>query len=145
MIWQRYVIVLCLCLLAVLPAMGQDEFVVIVNTSVSNSTMNQNTIQTIFLGKKTEWDDGSPIVPVTLEDSDAQRAFMRKIIKKTPRSFSTYWISRLYTGKAIPPRSFQTDKDLLDFVESNDGSIGFVTGPASLEGRDHIKKINVVY
>ena len=144
MIWQRFA-VLCLCLLAVLPAIGQDEFVIIVNTSVSNTLMYQNTVQSIFLGKKTEWDDGNPIVPVTLEAGDAQRAFMRHIVKKTPRSFSTYWISKLYTGKAIPPRSFRSEEELLEFVQTIEGTIGFVPSDLSLEGKDCIKKLNVVY
>ena len=61
----------------------QKEFVVIVNNSVLENSINQSTLQKIFLGKKIQWDNGDAIVPFTLKEGDVHEAFLDEIVKKS--------------------------------------------------------------
>lgn len=69
---------------------------------------------------------------MTLISGDAHKAFLKKFVNKTPIQFTTYWKKQVYTGKAYRPKSFATEKELIDYVVSHDGSVGYVSGNADV-------------
>lgn len=122
----RYITVFSILLLIALPLMAAGP-VVIANASVSDASLSQSDIQKIYLGKKSSWSDGSKIIPVTLAEGDTHEAFCNSLVKKSASQFSTFWKQAIFTGKGTPPRSFTTEAELVAYVGSTAGAIGYVS------------------
>lgn len=113
------------------PVYAQDVRV-IANPSVPVETLSKNMVKAVFLGNRTVWPDGSSIEFVTLISGDVHKAFLKKFVHKTPIQFSTYWKRMVYTGKGFSPQSFATERELIDYVASHDGCVGYVSGNADV-------------
>jgi ABC-type phosphate transport system substrate-binding protein len=117
------------------------DVVVVANNMTDTDDLSRETVRDIFLGKKTSWANGVKIIPVVLQDEAVHAAFLKAIIKKTPSSFSAYWNQILFTGKGIPPRIFENEKELIQFIAITRGAIGYVSGHADISGVKAIKVI----
>jgi ABC-type phosphate transport system substrate-binding protein len=107
---------------------GADDVVIITNKSVSADTLKEEDVKNIFIGKMTSWNDNQKINFATLPNGDEiHRAFLKKFIKRTPEQYLRYWKKQIFTGKSRLPRSFQTEKGLLEYVASTKGAIGYVS------------------
>ena len=106
--------------------------VVIVNSSNRTSTMRREQVAMIFLRQLTTWDGGAEILPVDqIERSSARIAFARDVQLETVKALKVYWQQRIFSGDESPPPERVTDSDVLTYVRSNSGAIGYV-----LEGTD---------
>jgi ABC-type phosphate transport system substrate-binding protein len=99
---------------------------VIVNKGVSVDSMDAKTLQKIYMGKKTKWDNGDKIVPITLNEGSVHDDFLKNIVKKSSTQFLTYWKQMIFTGKGIPPKSVPSDADVVSFVSGTAGAIGYI-------------------
>lgn len=113
------------------PVLAEDVKV-IANPCVPEATLSQNVIKAVFLGTRTTWSDGRSIEFVTLISGDVHKAFLKKFVEKTPSQFSTYWKRQVYTGKGFSPKSFATERELIDYVAGHDGAVGYVSGDADV-------------
>jgi ABC-type phosphate transport system substrate-binding protein len=122
---------------------GAEDVVIITNKSVSADSLNKEEVKNIFIGKKTRWDDNEKINFVTLPKSDeTHRVFLKKFVKRTPAQYSRHWKKQIFTGKGKKPKSFQTEKGLLEYVASTKGAIGYIsTGVIT----DDIKVLSVKF
>ena len=109
-----------------------EDVKVIANPGVPEDTLSQNMIKAVFLGNRTTWSDGRAIEFVTLISGNVHNTFLKKFVEKTPIQFSTYWKRQVYTGKGFSPKSFATERELIDYVASHDGSVGYVSGAADV-------------
>ena len=116
------------------------EQIVIVNNSVAVSSIDADSLKKIYLGKKTKWDNGDKIVPVTLNEGPVHEAFLKNVIKKSNTQFLTYWKQMIFTGKGIPPKSVPSDADVVNFISSTPGGIGYID---SATPHDAVKAISV--
>ncbi len=129
---NNLLLIACAVLVA-LPVWG-GEPVVIVNKSVSVTSLDKATIEKIYLGKKSTWDDGTAIVAVTLKDGEVHETFLKSFVGKSVAQFTAFWNQLVFTGKGIPPRSFSADTDIVKFVSETKGAIGYVSSGTSLSG-----------
>ena len=109
-------------------------FVLIAHPDVPRGTCDEKTVRRIFLGKKTRWEGGLPVVPVMLREGDLHEAFVEEMLDRTVSKFEVYWKQAVFTGRGIPPRSFETEEELLAFVASTPGAMGYVSEVAPLSG-----------
>ena len=103
------------------------EVVVIANNSVPQTTLSVQDMEMIFLGKMNKWDDGEKIRLAVLRKGKAHEDFLKKYINKTPAKFSNYWKLIIVSGTGYPPKYFSEESDLIDYIESKKGSIGYVS------------------
>ncbi len=108
--------------------------VVIVNEGVDVASLDSKALRYIFLGKKTSWNGNGRIVPVALEVGPVHKQFLKTYVRKTPSQFSTHWKRMTFTGKAEEIRTFRSEADLVSFVASHPGAIGYVSSSASVQG-----------
>jgi ABC-type phosphate transport system substrate-binding protein len=102
--------------------------VVIVNSANSTSTLRREQVSKIYLRQVSTWDNGAEILPVDqTERSLARIAFSRSMQGQTVRALKTYWQQRIFSGDESPPPERVTDSDVLTYVRSNSGAIGYVT------------------
>ncbi len=103
-----------------------DTFV-FVNKSVPDKSLERESIERIYLGKKSQWSDGTRIVPVVLKSGATHTAFVRKFLDRDASQFSTYWKQAVFTGRGVPPKSFDSEAELVEFVSVTPGAIGYAS------------------
>lgn len=105
------------------PVLAED--VVIVNQNVEMTTLSEEVLKDLFLGRKSSWADGSNVV-VVLSKSSGSTETILKMVNKSPAQFQTCWKKLVFTGKGSMPERLDTDEAVAAFVAKTPGAIGFV-------------------
>ena len=136
-------ILLTLFLLSFLISSGYAQSVVVIaNKGVAEDSLDHQTMARIYHGKKRQWSNKKKIVPVMLKSGPIRDRFIEDIMEESDHKFITYWKQMVFTGRGIPPKSFLTEKELVNFVAETPGAIGYISGftsPAS----DDVKLISI--
>lgn len=133
MIWIRSILIICI-IDSFLAVSSLADVVFIVNSSVTVETVSKTEIKEIFLGDKIVWPDGEEIVLVTLNSSVTHEMFTRKYARKSKDQFLRYWRKLVFTGKAYSPKSFATEKQVIEFVKRTKGAIGYISDKMAAPG-----------
>jgi len=102
--------------------------VLIANKEVSTNSLETRTLKRIYLGLHTRWSDNQKIVPVMLDGGETHEAFVKEMLNKTVSKFVIYWKQALFSGRGVPPKSFSNEKELIKFVASTPGAMGYISG-----------------
>ena len=111
---------------------------VIGNTSVAGE-LSAADVKDIFLGAK-ESVGGAAVVPVLASGGAAHEAFLKAYVGKSDQALRNHFKSLVFTGKGSMPKSFGSDAEVVKYVASTKGAIGYVSGGADVAG---VKKIQV--
>ena len=57
---------------------------------------------------------------------------MRLVVGKTPNQFSRYWARKMFSGKGVPPRTFESSEEIIDFVNNNKGAVCYLAENPSI-------------
>ncbi len=117
-----------------------DDLIIISNKNVLQDTLSRQNIKDIFLGKKTTWDDNTKIIFVILKNGDLHKRFLKEYTAKTPTQYNRYWKKLVFSGKGKRPKHFDTEANLLQYVKTVGGAIGYVSSETQT---DEIKKISI--
>ena len=115
-------------------AAANDDLVIIANPGLDDNSIEQKDLQRIYLGKQTRWEDNTSIVPVMLKTGPLHDEFIEGYLERSVQRFVTYWRQMVFTGKGVPPKSFASESDLVDFVAHTPGSVGFASAEANVSG-----------
>jgi ABC-type phosphate transport system substrate-binding protein len=134
-----YVFILAIIIYPLLGlSMLYAQELLVIHPQNSDSSISQHDIKNIFLGKKTHWDNGSRIKIVVQKRGSAHDSLLKNTIGMTSVSFRNYWRKRVFTGSSRPPKTFKSDSDVVRFVASKPGSIGYINSDSSHDG---VKKL----
>ncbi len=101
---------------------------VIANIGTGLSAIDQQTLKKAFLGKIPQWPNGTTLTSCIDEsDTAALNVFTRKHLGKSPSAFDAYWSRMLFSGKAIPPKPFESKTSILSYVSNTAGAICFIS------------------
>ncbi|MBN1627161.1 MAG: substrate-binding domain-containing protein [Deltaproteobacteria bacterium] len=133
----KFMISTLMAMMLMIPDMAiAGDIVIIGNQSVAESKLSKQDVKNIYLGRKTFWSGKKKIVFVTLGNADLSVKFLAEYINMIPSRYADYWLNKVYTGQGSPPRSFASDKEMIDFVARTEGAIGYVS---SGKGLDNVK------
>ena len=113
-------------------------FRVIVNPANTTRTLTRAEIGRLFL-KKVDWPSHKPVLPVDLpEDSEVRKSFSASILGRQVSSVISYWQFMIFSGRATPPVSVQSEEEAMKYVRLHREAIGYVLastplGPGPLE------------
>ena len=111
------------------------SYKVIVHNSVSVSSLSKKAASDLFLKKTTKWESGAAVTPVDqLDSSNTREAFSKAVHGKTAAAVKSYWNQQIFSGRDVPPVEKKSDAEVLSFVRSTAGAIGYVSDGASVEG-----------
>lgn len=113
-------------LFSVIPAHAVG-IVLIANPDVTEQSLDEADITRIYQGKLTRWDHDLKVVPVMLKDGPVHEAFVEDIMGSTTSRLSTYWKQAVFSGRGIPPKSFDSELEVVRYVASTPGAIGYVS------------------
>jgi ABC-type phosphate transport system substrate-binding protein len=130
------VLSLAFLLLASVPgswsAAAQTTFKVIVHPTVPGKSIRKQVLADVFLVKVVKWGDGSAIHPVDLSlTSPVRVAFASSVLGFTAFQLNQYWRQEVAKGR-VPPPVKQSDDEVIAFVASNPGAIGYVADSAAV-------------
>jgi len=143
MLWKRIVLLVAVGLVTVVAvAADSEDFKVVVNGNNSMTTIETAQLSKIFLNKVKSWPDGSEVVPVDLApDSGVRERFSKHVHGRKVDAIKSYWQRQLFSGKAVPPVQFTSERDLLFFVSEIPGAIGYVSDSTPLI--DGVKELDL--
>lgn len=133
---EKTIMFVCMVLvsLCISAQAAKADLMVIANNSVAASEIDSETLQAIFLGKKSQWESGDSIVPVNLKKGPTHQQFLKVIVRRTPAQYRSFWRRAIFTGTGMPPKSFATEEEIVKFVRASSGAIGYIDSSKPHEG-----------
>jgi ABC-type phosphate transport system substrate-binding protein len=105
-----------------------QEFTVIVNASNPVVSMPRDDVAKLFLKKTIAWQSGRAVSPVELPPAaKAREAFAHAVLNKSIAQVKSYWQQQIFSGRDVPPPEKQSENDVVAYVRSNPGAIGYVS------------------
>ena len=121
------------------PAADEGSYVVIVAASNPASSIKRQELARLFLKKTGRWGDGRGVTPVDQSaGSPVRNAFTRAVLAVEGMgqisAVQNFWLQQVYSGRSTPPPVKATDADVIAFVASTPGAIGYVGAAPSAGG-----------
>lgn len=112
-----------------------DQFLVIVPSSTPVTSLPRATVAALFLKQTRRWDNGTDVLPIDQGERSHVRAhFSREVLRRPAGAVKAYWNQRVFLGRDTPPREVATDAQVVEFVATHPGAIGYVSPSARLTG-----------
>jgi ABC-type phosphate transport system substrate-binding protein len=123
-------IILAILLFSAHHASGQSSWaeLVIVGNKTGQTEMKPQEARKIFLAKTTNWPNKSSVsIALPSPKSSSAEPVARLIYGTRPASVQKFWLSIVFQGRATPPYFFDTDQELIQFIQKTPGAIGAVS------------------
>ena len=125
---QSFKVLLILLLTASgLKAWGEEQtgsLVLIVNPDSGVTEIDREAAVNIFMGRYNELPSGVSAIPV--DYVPAKEDFYQQLVNKRLSEINGYWARLVFSGRASPPLQLRGAEEVLEFVASNRGAIGYV-------------------
>ena len=123
------------CLTSLLLPLGEakaENVVIVAHEDVPNVT--QDVIQKLFTGR-TVAVDGVLVTPVNAAPGEQLRSdFLQSFLNQTEEKYQAYWTVRQFVGKGRPPRNLTNADEIIKFVRSTKGAVGYLYSKDVPEG-----------
>jgi ABC-type phosphate transport system substrate-binding protein len=141
--------VLVAAVLAVVLAAGAAQVVsaaaayrVIVHPQVKGTQIPRAALSSIFLKQAPRWGDGRPVLPVDQSvRSSVRKSFSGDVLQQGIVEVQVYWQRKMAAGVTPPPVK-TSDEEIVSFVASTPGAIGYVSASTPLP--DSVREVAVV-
>jgi len=100
--------------------------VVVIGHSSLVGKLDEPTVQRIFTGKVIEVGGVSVTAVNARLGSPMRNQFLQVILHQDEDKYTAYWTVRRYIGKGVPPREMPTSADIINFVTSTPGAVGYI-------------------
>ena len=119
-----YLVLLGLAVAAAVSASAAP--VVVTHPELGSETIDGGTIKAVFRGKKVAWSNKTPVTVAILKGGTVHEEFLKTAFNISASAFSNHWRLTAMTGGGVAPKEFATEQELLQFVSSTPGAIGYV-------------------
>ena len=110
------------------------DYKVIANPAVAASEISGDDLKSIFLQTKTSLPGSGHVEPVLAKEGGTHEAFLKECLSKSDTALSTYYRSLVFTGKAVMPKSFASDAEIVGYVGKTKGAVGYISASAPAAG-----------
>jgi ABC-type phosphate transport system substrate-binding protein len=130
--------ILSLAVLGVLCAAGMPsaaaaDYKVVVNAANPVDSIAVSRLERLFLKKDTRWENGETVEPVDQSVKTAVRSvFTSEVHGKDVGAVKCYWQKQVFSGRGTPPPEMSSDAEVLAFVRSHPGAVGYVSSGAAV-------------
>jgi ABC-type phosphate transport system substrate-binding protein len=131
----RIAIVALCAMVAGARTLAAQDYKVVVNSANATGEISSDALGKIFLKQAAKFPDGAAATPVEpAKASPARAAFAKAVLGRTVQNLDTFWQQQIFSGKDVPPANKASDDEVIAFVKSNPGAIGYVSGSAAVAG-----------
>ena len=107
------------------------EVVAVVSAKSSVTSLSDNQVVDIFLGKVSRLPNGEPVRPIDqAEDSAVRDEFYAKFTGKSAAQVKAHWSKVIFTGRGNPPKEIGNDTEVKKFLAANPNAIGYIDAGA---------------
>ncbi len=116
-------------------------FRVIVHPQVKGTQIPRAALSSIFLKQAPKWGDGSTVLPVDQSvRSPVRRSFSSDVLQQGLVEVQVYWQRKMAKGLTPPPVK-TSDEEIVSFVASTPGAIGYVSSSTPLP--DSVREVAI--
>ena len=120
---------------------GTSGFKIVVHKDNPARGLAKSKIALMFMKMSAKWGTGAAVEPVDLSASSAVRAaFSAAIHKRDVDAIKAAWQRAVFAGRGEPPPEKASDEEVLAYVASHPGGIGYVSEKAAT---DNVKTLTV--
>ena len=117
-----------------------EDFVIVVHPSVEGTKISRSVLAGIYQKDVIRWGNRVRIRPVDQSGHAPVRlAFARAVLGQSLGEIQSYWTGRMATNRELPPPSKASDEEVLAFVASKKGAIGYISA-----GADVVAEVKVI-
>ncbi len=131
-------LLLLLFIVLLVPAGRAQEslpYRVIVNPENRARAVERKFLADVFLKKISRWPDGESVRPVDLvPDQPARRKFSQQVLGRAVSAVKGYWQQQIFSGQNVPPPELGADADVVEYVRTHRGAVGYVSPQADVSG-----------
>lgn len=103
------------------------EIVVVVSKDNAVETISHAELADLYLGRRSQFPDGSPAVPIDQRESAAAYPrFYADYLDQTPAQVRSHWSRLIFTGRGQPPRSVPNGQAMADAVADDPRAVGYI-------------------
>jgi ABC-type phosphate transport system substrate-binding protein len=103
------------------------DVVVVMSSRSKVSSLSNNEINDIFLGRTSYLPNGDPVIAVDQSEDSGQRdEFYFKYMNKSPAQIKAHWSKLIFTGKGQPPKEISHIENLKKLMAANPNYIGYI-------------------
>ena len=112
---------------------ADEEILIIVNEETSIKNLSLNMLVDIYTNNKTKWDGGEKIYVTMLKTGPVHEAFSNQVIGIAPKKLISIWKKVIFTGLGTPPKVVSTGDEMIQYVASTKGAVGYISASAQPE------------
>ena len=106
---------------------GAEDVVAVVSAKSPVANLSAAQVADIFLGKSSRFPDGTPALPIDLqEDSPARDRFYSQFTGKSPAQVKAHWSKIIFTGRGQPPMQAANGVQARKMIAENPSAIGYI-------------------
>ena len=110
-----------------------QQFQVVVHAGAGLTEISKGDLSSIFQKKARKLPSGENAKPVDRGDGASVReAFSQAVHGRSAQQLEAYWQQQIFSGRGFPPEQKDSDEEILAYVASTPGAIGYVAAGASL-------------
>ena len=134
-------LVIAALLLSAPPSRAEEPgYQVIVHPSSAVESLSRRELADLFLKKTTAWPGGSAVHPVEPpSDGEVRGRFATHAMGKSPAALKTYWNKLIFAGREVPPVEKRSDEEVVAYVRSTPGAVGYVAAESAVAGVKVVK------
>lgn len=121
-----YTLVVILLCFGVNSAEAAGKVAIIANKSLSEEAFNKSKLVDIFTLNKQVWDSGIKVLICEQKGDNTVKDLFYDYLGFNYSEIQKIWIKKQFSGKAMPPKSYVSDSEVLKKVASTPGAIGYI-------------------
>ncbi len=99
---------------------------VIANKGMGIDSITAKEVKKIWLGKSKSLGGTSVKLSDLPQGNTSRDHFYANVVNKNEKYLKVYWAKIVFAGKGAPPKSFASDADVVSWVASTPGAVGYV-------------------
>lgn len=112
-----------------LPALANASLLVVANVDKKIS-LSKSEVKAIFMGGATSHDLNA--IALTAENK-TRAMFNARIIGMTESRIQSYWAQMRFSGRQKPPREFDNEEQLINYLVEHKGTVSYVSSDVELK------------
>ncbi len=106
---------------------------IIVGNKIGRTQLSTKEVRDVFRAKTSTWSNKISVsIALPSPQSSTAEPVARLIYGTKPPGVQKFWLSQVFQGRANPPSFFDSDQELIQFIQKTPGAIGVVASSTSI-------------
>lgn len=107
------------------PALAAEPAVLVIGHAAL-PRLDTTTVARLYTGRAIEVGGTAVTVINAVPGSALRQRFLAAVLQQDEDKYGAYWTVRRHVGKGVPPRELGSSAELIQFVQSTPGAVGYI-------------------